>query len=190
VRARTARVHCGGGASLSSAASPTATRRAGRGGAIRADTKHSAAATDSWGAFNLSLILRKLLGAGTPREWKNRSGMLLFFVLIRCSPAGKLRVGSSPANRQSHGQNTSGSTKSNTPQALSQVRYMHHELLIKLHCQALQEWRQKRLESGRGAQFAVFRAREAVHPSILRRAMNALQLSTPHSCDNGPRGRS
>jgi transposase len=34
------------------------------------------------GAFNLSLILRGVLGAGTPREWKNRSGMLflrLFF---------------------------------------------------------------------------------------------------------------
>jgi hypothetical protein len=26
------------------------------------------------GAFNLSLILRKLLGAGTPRELKNRAG--------------------------------------------------------------------------------------------------------------------
>jgi transposase len=26
------------------------------------------------GAFNLSLILRQLLGAGTPREWKNRAG--------------------------------------------------------------------------------------------------------------------
>src|SRR4029077_4519820 len=26
------------------------------------------------GAFNLSLILRKLLGAGTPRELKNRTG--------------------------------------------------------------------------------------------------------------------
>jgi len=29
------------------------------------------------GAFNLSLILRKLMGAGTPREWKNR-GVVLF----------------------------------------------------------------------------------------------------------------
>ena len=28
------------------------------------------------GAFNLSLILRKLLGAGTLREWKNRFGSL------------------------------------------------------------------------------------------------------------------
>ena len=34
------------------------------------------------GAFNLSLILRQMLGAGTPREWKNRGGMLLLFVYI------------------------------------------------------------------------------------------------------------
>jgi transposase len=37
------------------------------------------------GAFNLSLILRKLLGAGTPRELKNRTGQLLsrvFFFLL------------------------------------------------------------------------------------------------------------
>jgi transposase len=32
------------------------------------------------GAFNLSLILRKLMGAGTPREWKNRGGVLLLLV--------------------------------------------------------------------------------------------------------------
>jgi len=34
------------------------------------------------GAFNLSLILRKLLGAGTPRELKNRAGQL-FSRLLR-----------------------------------------------------------------------------------------------------------
>lgn len=37
------------------------------------------------GAFNLSLILRVVLGAGTPREWKNRQGVLilrLFGLLI------------------------------------------------------------------------------------------------------------
>src|SRR6266700_1933901 len=37
------------------------------------------------GAFNLSLILRKLLGAGTPRELKNRAGHVfsrLFFFLL------------------------------------------------------------------------------------------------------------
>ena len=32
------------------------------------------------GAFNLSLILRKLMGAGTPREWKNR-GVMLFWLI-------------------------------------------------------------------------------------------------------------
>lgn len=38
------------------------------------------------GAFNLSLILRVLLGAGTPREWKNRQGELLLclFLLLKC----------------------------------------------------------------------------------------------------------
>jgi hypothetical protein len=33
-------------------------------------------------AFNLSLILRQLLGAGTPREWKNRAGQV-FSQLLR-----------------------------------------------------------------------------------------------------------
>jgi transposase len=31
--------------------------------------------------FNLSLIFRRLLGAGTPREWNNRARMLLLFLL-------------------------------------------------------------------------------------------------------------
>jgi transposase len=34
------------------------------------------------GAFNLSLILRRLLGAGTPREWKNRCARLVVSVLL------------------------------------------------------------------------------------------------------------
>ena len=34
------------------------------------------------GAFNLSLILRQLLGAGTPRELRNRSGQLLSLLLL------------------------------------------------------------------------------------------------------------
>ena len=48
------------------------------------------------GAFNLSLILRKLLGAGTPRELKNRAGQavsrLFHFVLclMTRSPARRL----------------------------------------------------------------------------------------------------
>jgi len=37
-------------------------------------------------AFNLSLILRKLLGAGTPREWRNRFGMLIVRILCCSGP--------------------------------------------------------------------------------------------------------
>jgi len=33
------------------------------------------------GAFNLSLILRKLIGAGTPREWRNGTRQFLFLLL-------------------------------------------------------------------------------------------------------------
>ena len=38
------------------------------------------------GAFNLSLILRKLMGAGTPREWRNRCGLLLLrlWLVLTC----------------------------------------------------------------------------------------------------------
>jgi len=45
------------------------------------------------GAFNLSLILRQLLGAGTPREWKNRGGtllLLLYFLLTRREARNRL----------------------------------------------------------------------------------------------------
>ena len=47
------------------------------------------------GAFNLSLILRKLLGAGTPRELKNRAGQafsrLLHFLLCLITAGSLLR---------------------------------------------------------------------------------------------------
>jgi hypothetical protein len=58
------------------------------------------------GAFHLSLILRKLLGAGTPREWKNRGGMLFLFfysLLTRRETPHRLQR----SDRQSLGQNTS-----------------------------------------------------------------------------------
>jgi transposase len=49
------------------------------------------------GAFNLSLILRQVLGAGTPRQWKNQSGMLILrlFLLLTCSnwPNGPVAPG-------------------------------------------------------------------------------------------------
>jgi transposase len=53
------------------------------------------------GAFNLSLILRKLLGAGTPRELKNRAGQvfsrLLRFLLCRMTAGSLLRRLTPPA---------------------------------------------------------------------------------------------
>src|SRR5271168_4626609 len=55
------------------------------------------------GAFNLSLILRKLLGAGTPREWKNRFGSLvltlslLFPCRINKTRFCRSRISASPA---------------------------------------------------------------------------------------------
>ena len=38
------------------------------------------------GAFNLSLIFRRLLGAGTPREWKNLGGAVFLFLLRLLMP--------------------------------------------------------------------------------------------------------
>ncbi len=55
------------------------------------------------GAFNLSLILRKLLGAGTPREWKNRFGRLVLtlYLLFACrinqKPLCRSRISASVA---------------------------------------------------------------------------------------------
>jgi len=57
------------------------------------------------GAFNLSLILRKLLGAGTPRELRNRAGRV-FSLLLRFLCASKddspLRQLMAAARRGSH----------------------------------------------------------------------------------------
>jgi transposase len=40
------------------------------------------------GDFNLSLILRQLIGAGTPLEWRNHAGLLLFLVSLLPSRLG------------------------------------------------------------------------------------------------------
>ena len=56
------------------------------------------------GAFNLSLILRQLLGAGTPREWRNlRSApvLLVLFVFLRGNtphPSCRSRTSFHPIN--------------------------------------------------------------------------------------------
>jgi len=44
--------------------------------------QHFKAAVVHVGAFNLSLILRHLVGAGTPRELSNRSGQLVLSLLL------------------------------------------------------------------------------------------------------------
>src|SRR3984957_4560456 len=51
------------------------------------------------GAFNLSLILRKVLGAGTPRQWKDLGGkpflLFIYYLLV-----GKIEIGSPEAEPQ------------------------------------------------------------------------------------------
>jgi hypothetical protein len=42
------------------------------------DARSSRSGSDSCRAFNLNPILRKLLGAGTPREMKTRAASLIF----------------------------------------------------------------------------------------------------------------
>jgi hypothetical protein len=54
------------------------------------------------GAFNLSLILRQVLGAGTPRQWKDLKGthfsLFIYYLLV-----GKIEIGSLVRNRpQNH----------------------------------------------------------------------------------------
>ena len=48
------------------------------------------------GAFNLSLILRKVLGAGTPRQWKDLEGTP-FLLFIHYLLVGKIEIGSQEA---------------------------------------------------------------------------------------------
>jgi len=51
------------------------------------------------GAFNLSLILRKVLGAGTPRQWKDLEGTP-FLLFIHYLLVGKIEIGSPEAESQ------------------------------------------------------------------------------------------
>ena len=51
------------------------------------------------GAFNLSLILRKVLGAGTPRQWKDLEGTR-FLLFIYYLVVGKIVIGSPEAESQ------------------------------------------------------------------------------------------
>jgi transposase len=58
------------------------------------------------GAFNLSLILRQVLGAGTPRQWKDLGGtpflLFMYYLLV-----GKIEIGSPEAESQCLARNRS-----------------------------------------------------------------------------------
>ena len=84
------------------------------------------------GAFNLSLILRQLLGAGTPRELRNRSGHacseLTFAALVRewsatMSQQPYLRVRCQVRRKVAYPAALS---------ALQKIGYLHHGLLVLL----------------------------------------------------------
>jgi transposase len=64
---------------------------------LRGREKYSEATTDPCGSvqpFNLSLILRALLGSGKPREWKNQQGEPLY--ILASTPASR-RTGTASA---------------------------------------------------------------------------------------------
>jgi hypothetical protein len=66
------------------------------------------------GAFNLSLILRKLLGAGTPRELKNHVGRI-FLRLLRILLALGKAVSRTPLPCASVGQQRKPSSRCRVP---------------------------------------------------------------------------
>ena len=81
------------------------------------------------GGFNLSLVMRKMLGAGTPRELRNRFGdrvMRVFSRLLRRKRQNRLhRVRISAQTAQYF---TRLRTRT-TPLVLQKISYLHHGLL-------------------------------------------------------------
>jgi transposase len=66
------------------------------------------------GAFNLSLILRQLLGAGTPREWRNRTPQLVFLLLCllrACRGTQKRHFPASPRSKRNLNSEAYGRTR-------------------------------------------------------------------------------
>jgi hypothetical protein len=81
------------------------------------------------GAFNLSLILRQLLGAGTPRELRNRSGQLVLHVLLLLwygngqQPCRSSRISASATKYDARPRTQTA------PPALPKISPFHHGLL-------------------------------------------------------------
>ena len=66
------------------------------------------------GAFNLSLILRKLIGAGTPREWRNHTPQLVFLFLClfrACSGTQRRSLPALTRSKQNPSSKCPGSTR-------------------------------------------------------------------------------
>jgi len=84
------------------------------------------------GAFNLSLILRQVLGAGTPRQWKDledtRFLLFLYYLLV-----GKIEIGSPEAESQYLVRNSviesRRSTRSSARLVVPKISYLHPGLL-------------------------------------------------------------
>jgi hypothetical protein len=81
------------------------------------------------GAFNLSLILRQLLGAGTPREWRNRANILFFAHSFSAHTLGTPESASQEPKLDLLCEIPRRPTNSSTPLAVPKISYLHHRLL-------------------------------------------------------------
>src|SRR2546428_13969122 len=76
-------------------------------------------------AFNLSLILRKLLGAGTPREWKNRFGRLVLTLYFTLPVSGKSEAALQKPNLSVRCQALREIAYPTTSPDSQEIRYLH-----------------------------------------------------------------
>ena len=81
------------------------------------------------GAFNLSLILRQLLGAGTPRELRNRSWQACFVRLFTLPGSDKPESALQKPNLRVRCQVLRGIAYPATSSALQKTRHLRHGLL-------------------------------------------------------------
>ena len=81
------------------------------------------------GAFNLSLILRKLMGAGTPREWKNRGGLACFSCFLALLGLGRSQSVMQKQNSTTLHETTQRTTTRKTSVAVPEITCLHHSLL-------------------------------------------------------------
>lgn len=77
----------------------------------------------------MSLILRQSMGAGTPREWRNRGSLLLLLVYC-CARAKKIGIGCARLRIfELRREKCRDAVESNMPLAVPKISYLHHRLL-------------------------------------------------------------